>query len=170
MGRRLDGCGSHGATADCDRGDRQAVGSRSMVPTVQMRPTSQSWTPEENMTSLEILDHLIRYVRLREDLHIVLALERRDAGCRQCRSAEDPRVAGDLLGAGPTARRLLRRRRAAQSPRLPLPARPGSSALRHQHPLTVQKRTGAPQLPRAPYSFAILTLSFTRPGWRHGRA
>ena len=32
------------------------------------------------MTSLEILDHLIRYVRLREDLHIVLALERRDAG------------------------------------------------------------------------------------------
>jgi hypothetical protein len=72
------------------------------------------------MTSLEILDHLIRYVRLREDLHIVLALERRDAGCRQCRSAEDPRVAGDLLGTGPTARRLLRRRRAAQSPRLPL--------------------------------------------------
>src|SRR5918996_3270754 len=128
MGRRLDGCGSHGATADCDRGDRQAVGSRSMVPTVQMRPTSQSWTPEENMTSLEILDHLIRYVRLREDLHIVLALERRDAGCRQCRSAEDPRVAGDLLGAGPTARRLLRRRRAAQSPRLPLLARLGPEA------------------------------------------
>lgn len=72
------------------------------------------------MTSLEILDNLIRYVRLREDLHIVLALERRAAGCRQCRSTEDPRVAGDLLGAGPTARRLLRRRRAAQSPRLPL--------------------------------------------------
>jgi hypothetical protein len=77
------------------------------------------------MTSLEILDHLIRYVRLREDLHIVLALERRDAGCRQCRSAKDPRVAGDLLGAGPTAHRLLRRRRAAQSPRLPLLARNG---------------------------------------------
>src|ERR1700738_1736456 len=32
MGRRLDGCGSHGATADCDRSDRQAVGSRSMGP------------------------------------------------------------------------------------------------------------------------------------------
>ena len=68
------------------------------------------------MTSLEILDHLIRYVRLGEDLHIVRALERRDAGCRQCRCAEDPRVAGDLLGAGPTAHRLQRRRRAAQTP------------------------------------------------------